>query len=221
MKKLVFALTKSDSKTRVLGIIAVALAVVAILMLAISSSKAINGPLTEIAAIKTFVPEKELSAIEDNFDEMIDEIEEAIDDEDEDYIEELEDETGIDIDKVLDLMDPISLKSLQTLSSMIEEDGAEETVQIFSIIINIIKWYAIILIAFVALSLIRMSKGFFITAVSISALYFFLFAGFALFFVFLALCIAYSILVGKVRKAYIIYDYEQKKLAEAPIVEEV
>ena len=221
MKKLVFALTKSDAKTRTLGIIAVALAVVAILMLAISSSKAINGPLTEIAAIKTFVPEKELSAIEDKFDETIDEIEEAIDGEDEDYIEELEDETGIDIDKVLDLMDPISLKSLQTLSSMIEEDGAEETVQIFSIIINIIKWYAIILIAFVALSLIRMSKGFFITAVSISALYFFLFAGFALFFVFLALCIAYSILVGKVRKAYIIYDYEQKKLAEAPIVEEV
>lgn len=226
MKKLVFALGKADNKTRVLGIVALALAVIAILLVAIPASKAINGPIKEIAIIK-MIPSAEnaFESIEESQEKIADELEKAIDNDDEGYLEDIEEKTGIDAEEVLEIVEePITLKSLSKLSAVFndgEKEGDNVVTKIFTTIIGVIKWYAIALCAFVFFSMIGMNKGFFITAVCISPVFFFLFAGIVLFPVFLGLCIAYSILVGKVKKAYIIYKHEQTKAAEAPVVEEV
>ncbi len=202
MKKLVFTLAKADNKTRIVGIVAIALAVIAIVILATSASKAINGPVTEIAIIKTILPEQLEDAAKDKVEVSLADIKDKLENPDEDLgeLEEMLDEAGIRFNG---------------------NDALEKAAKAFSIIIGVIKWYAIILAAFVFFSILGMNKGFFITSVSISAIFFVLFAGIVWFFVFLALCIAYCILVSKVKKAYIIYKHEQSKVAEAPVVEEV
>ncbi len=216
MKKLIFTLTKADSKTRIVGIVAIALAVLAIGLLIFSASKTINGPFTEISLIKMVIPEAEMEEFENTISESIDEIEDAIDENDEETLEEMEEELGISADEVIDLMDPVSLASVKKLATVFEL----ENVEMFSIIISVVRWYAIILAAFVFFSILGMNKGFFITSVVLSSLFFLVFAGMALFLVFLALCIAYCILVSQVKKAYIIYKHEQAKAAEEPVVVE-
>ena len=202
MKKLVFALGKADNKTRVLGIVALALAVIAILLVAIPANKAINGPITEIAIIETVIPDQAEDTVKDAVDISLAEIKEELEGAGEDMgeLEAMLAEVGIEFNT---------------------DEALEKAAQAFGIIIGVIKWYAIALCAFVFFSMIGMNKGFFITATCLSPIFFFLFAGIVLFPIFLGLCIAYSILVGKVKKAYIIYEHEQSKAAEAPVVEEV
>ena len=212
MKKIKFTFTKADSKTRTMGIIALVLAVAAIVLLAVSASSALNRSITKLPVMQALATvledEFDLDEITEEYDEMIEEIEEAIDDEDEEYLEELEDEFGMDAEEVLELFDPLSLNSLKKLAGMVsdemEADEAEMVEGVFSALTGFVNGYAILLGFLVALSALFMNKAWFITATSISGLFFFVFVGAVWFVVFLGLCIAYSILVSKVKNAYII-----------------
>ena len=216
MKKLTFTFTQADKKTKILGCIALALALIAIILLISSTSKALYGPMVDLPIVKLVVPEHELDDFEDQYDDFIDELEDAIDDEDDDRLEEFEDDYGMSAEKLLDVMDPLSLNTMRVVASVVS-DLTENL--IFSGLFFVLMGYAGLLILFVALSALFMNKGFFITSVVLSALFFFVLVGAAMFFVFLALCIAYCILVSKVRTAYILYTHAPAPVAE-PIVEE-
>lgn len=205
MKKLKFLFKSADKKTRGLGIAALVLAFIAIISLVVSANVAVNSAITDLPIIKLVVGESNIDSFNKEYDDLIDEIEEAIDNNDNAKIEELEDELGVPVEEVLELLDPISLKSVKTLSSMIPEIG-DEMELVFSAIITGINGYAFILGLFVALSALFMNKGWFITAAVLSPVFFFVFVGAVWFFVFLALCIAYCILSSKVRDAYIIHN---------------
>ena len=118
------------------------------------------------------------------------------------------------VKKILKLIDPVSLNGIKQLGEEIFE-GDEETVMIFTVIVNGISAYAFIIGLFVALAGIFMNKALFIIADVFSALFFFVFVGAAWFFIFTALCIAYCILVSKVKKAY--KAYRSAPAAEAPV----
>ncbi len=205
MKKIKFTFMHANKSTRIVGIIALALALISILLLVVSSNTAVKGSITDLPIVKLFVPEDELDEIEDEYDKLIEEIEDAIDEDDDDVLDRIEDEFGMSAEKLLKKCKTPSLKTVLLLSE-IEEDG-EEAYAIFSIIITAINVYATILAIFVALSALFMNKGFFITSVSLSTVFFFTFVGAVWFFVFLALCIAYCILVSKVKTAYIVYKH--------------
>lgn len=216
MKKLIFTFAKADSKTRTLGIIAIALAVLAIGLIIFGASKTINGPFTDISIVKMVLSEVEMEELEGSFEDSVDELEEAIDSNDDERLDEIEEELGVGIDEVLDLFDPISLKSVDKLARIFEIENAG----MIAVVIAVVRMYAAVLIALVFFSILGMNKGFFITSVALSSLFFLMFAGMPLFLVFLGLCIAYCVLISGVKRAYIMYKQEQKKLAEAPVVVE-
>ncbi len=204
MKKLSFVFKNADSKTCTVGIVAIVLAALAIVILALSANSAVNGPMTKLPVIEIFVPEEVRDELDDNGKDLVELIEEAIDEDDDDLIEELEDEYDMPVKKMLKLIDPVSLNGVKQLGEEIFE-GDEETVMIFTVIVNGISAYAFIIGLFVALAGIFMNKALFIIADVFSALFFFVFVGAAWFFIFTAICIAYCILVSKVKKAYKAY----------------
>ncbi len=214
MKKLNFIINQANKKTQILGFVALGLAVLAILLLVVSANMAINGSITKLPVVKLFVPEEELNEFDEEYEDLLAELEEAIDNEDEEKLEEFEEDFGIAADEVLDMMDTVSLNTIKSLSSVFDE--SEELTLIFSILISSITWYAVFLGLFVALSALFMNKGFFITSVVLSAGFFFVFVGAVWFFVFLALCIAYCILVSKVHTEYIVY---KRTPAPAPAID--
>lgn len=214
MKKIAFIFKNADAKTRIIGIVALALAALALLTVIISANTAINGPITKLPVIELFVPEEERDELDDYGKDLVELIEDAIDEDDDDLIEELEDEYDMPVKKILKLIDPVSLNGVKQLGEEIYE-GDEETVMIFTVIVNGISAYAFIIGLFVALAGIFMNKALFIIADVFSALFFFVFVGAAWFFIFTALCIAYCILVSKVKKAY--NAYRSAPAAEATV----
>ena len=203
MKKLTFTFSQADQKTRIIGCVALGLAVLAILLLVVSANMAINGSITKLPIIQLAVPEEELNAFDEEYEDLLAELEEAIDNEDEEKLEEFEEDFGISADEMLDMMETVSLNTIKSMSSVLEEN--DELTLIFTVLIGCITWYAVFLALFVALSALFMNKGFFITSVVLSAGFFFALVGAVWFFVFLALCIAYCILVSKVHTEYIVY----------------
>ena len=204
MKKLSFVFKNADSKTCTVGIVAIVLAALAIVILALSANSAVNGPMTKLPVIELFVPEEVRDELDDNGKDLVELIEEAIDEDDDDLIEELEDEYDMPVKKMLKLIDPVSLNGVKQLGEEIFEED-EEMIQAFTIVVDGIVGYAVVLGIFVALACLFMNKALFIIADVFSALFFFVFVGAAWFFIFTALCIAYCILVSKVKKAYKAY----------------
>lgn len=217
MRKLIFMFRRADVKTKIFGCIALVLALAAILLVVVSANKAINGPITEISVFELVISEDERGEFDDMCEEAFEELEDAIDELDDDEIEELEDELGMSIDEFLDIIDePVSLNSVKAMASIsLAEDEMKEVATIFSVIVTVIKAYAIILAVLVAFSMLFFNKGFFITSVVLSSAFFLVVVGVAGFFIFLALCIAFCILQSKVKKAYKLY-----KNPPAPVAEE-
>ena len=190
------AILSAGTKTCVCGLLAIAIAISAIVLLVFSANSAVNGPFLELNIIKIL----KIDALKSEYEDAVDEFKEYIDEADDDVIEEFEKDTNLsveEIEEILDEADDLSLSALKTLSAGLGED---DTVgKIFSYIITGIYVYAFVLGLLVLLALIFFRKGFFITAASLSALFFIILVGVVWFVVFLALCIAYSILVSVVR----------------------
>lgn len=206
MKRLQFLFKDATQKTRIVGIVALALAAVALLTLILSANSAINGSLMKLPIIQFAMEEDDLEDLEEKYSDLLEELDEAIEDEDEDKIEEFEDEYDTDIEEVRDLLEPLSLNSVKELYSIFEdeynEDEVEAVTTLFSIIITVISIYAAIIGLFLVLSAIFMNRALFIVSAVVSALFFFVLVGAVWFFVYLALCIAYCVLVSQVHTEY-------------------
>ena len=127
-------------------------------------------------------------------------------------------------EEVLELLDPISLNSLKELSGIVADEMDEETGDIvsglFAGLVGFVNGYAILLGFLVALSALFLNKDWFITATSLSVVFFVIFVGAVWFVVFLGLCIAYSILASKVKNAYTVSNVaEQLAATAAPATE--
>lgn len=192
------AILSSGTKNCICGLLALAIAISAILLLVFSANSAINGPFLELNIIKIL----KIDSLKSEYEDAVDEFKEVLDAADDDAIELFEEETDLSVDEIkeiLDESDDLSLSALKSLSAGLGEDNGIGA--IFSYIITIICVYAIIIGLFVLLALIFFRKSFFITAVLLSVLFFVILVGLVWFFVFLGLCIAYSILVSIVRAA--------------------
>jgi hypothetical protein len=199
MRKLIFTFTEADGQTKLCGIIALILALAAILLLGVSTGKALYGPMLDLPVVDFFMPDNELDNLEDEYKDTIKELENALDEEDKDKLKEFEREYDMDAEEILDAMDPLSLNSMKVLSGVMG-DGVEA--DIFSTIFSVLFGFGVVLMALVGLSALFMNRVFFILSVIFSAIFFFVLVGAVWFFVFLALCVAYCIFVSKVRSAY-------------------
>jgi uncharacterized membrane protein len=152
---------------------------------------------------RVFFTNDEIEDMEDEYDNFLDEIEEAIDDKDDDVLDEFKDEFGMSAKKFLRLMDPPSLNGMKAWAKAME---GREAALAFELLIGIITGYALFIALFVALAIVFMNKPLMIVAIVLSAGFFFAFAGAVWFFIFTALGVCYTIFVGKFNKAYATRD---------------
>lgn len=214
MKKFVYLFKDADAKARVMGIIALVLAVAAIIMLVVSAHSTINGPITEINAFKMLLPEEELDDFDDIADETLEEIEQAIDEADQAYLDAFEDEHGISAEECLELMEDISLNNTLKLTEILELEPA--LIKTLEVIIKVITIYALVLGAFLLLGVFFMKGGFAITSLIFSLAYFFIFKGVTWLVIYAVVCIAFAIFAKIFKKSYKEYRIIEKyKASEA------
>ena len=199
MKRLQFLFKDATQKTRIVGIVALALAAAALLTLILSANSAINGSLMKLPIIEFAMDEDDLEDLEEECSDLLDVLDKVIED---DKIEEFEDEYDADIEEVRNLLEPLSLNSVKELCSIFEDEYNEDEVELFSIIITVISIYAAIIGLFLVLSALFLNRALFIVSTVVSALFFFILVGAVWFFVYLVLCIVYCVLVSQIHAEY-------------------
>jgi len=202
MKKFFFLLKHASFSVRLRGLIAFVIGLVFLLTVFFGASSAINGSVTKLPIMKLVYSEAKLEEMEDSVEKYAEEIEEAIEKEDPAQIEKFEKESGVSIEKLKKSLDPISLKSMQTIFEMQNENALA---QVFGLFVKIITVYAVILVALLALAILFMKKGLMILAYILGLPFLFIFVGITAFAICTVAMIAYCILIGMVNKAYKAY----------------
>ena len=205
MKRILFTFKQADQKTRLSGIIALAIALAAILMLIISASSAVNGSMTGLPIVSWTADADDLEYLNEEYEEYLEELEDMIDDADDDELDEFEDEFGMTAEEMLDILpSKLSLGAFAEAAELLSGNFgvSKAEAEIFSGIISWIVWSTVILCLLVALSAFLMNKPSFIVATVLSLVFFVVFVGVLWLFVFIALCVAYCIMVHNVQVAY-------------------
>lgn len=217
MKKFIYLFKNGDQKTRITTLIAIAAVALAFLMLILSVNSALNGPITKIPLVKIFVPEYELDALEERYEDLVDEVEDAIDDDDDYVIDEIEDIYDMSAKEFLKLINrPLSINLVRKLAKLEARDP--EATLMFTIITTIITIQAIIVGVLIALAGLLMNKPLIIVANAISIAFFAFVVGAVWLILLTAFCIAYAVLVSILKKTY--KEYKNAPV-EAPATEQV
>lgn len=217
MKKFIYLFKNGDQKTRITTLIAIAAVALAFLMLILSVNSALNGPITKIPLVKIFVPEYELDALEERYEDLVDEVEDAIDDDDDYVIDEIEDVYDMSAKEFLKLIDrPLSINLVRKLAKL--EAREPEAALMFTIITTIITIQAIIVGVLIALAGLLMNKPLIIVANAISIAFFAFVVGAVWIILLTAFCVAYAVLVSILKKTY--KEYKNAPV-EAPATEQV
>ena len=202
MDKFIFLFREAEKKDRIIGIIALVLASVALIVLSVSCNSAVNRPIDEFNIMNAFTAE-EKEADSGVFDEyelkIIDMIQEAIETGDTDFLDEVEDKVGMPAEELLERLERPSLKTLSKFAKLSYDEDKAKAYNIFVSMINI---YALILGGFVLLGALLMRGGFAIFSLIISPAYFVFFSGNVWLWVYAAACIAFAIFAKKFKKAY-------------------
>lgn len=202
MDKFIFLFREAEKKDRIIGIIALVLASVALIVLSVSCNSAVNRPIDEFNIMNAFTAE-EKEADSGVFDEyelkIIDMIQEAIETGDTDFLDEVEDKVGMPAEELLERLERPSLKTLSKFAKLSYDEDKAKAYNIFVSMINI---YALILGGFVFLGALLMRGGFAIFSLIISPTYFVFFSGNVWLWVYAAACIAFAIFAKKFKKAY-------------------
>lgn len=200
MKKINYLFKNADSKTRIMGIVAFAIAAVMLVMLIISANTVLNGSMTKFPILKPFESEIQLDKFEADYEDFIEELEDVIEEDNEYALERIEQEYGMPAEEMLDLLDPLSLNGMKKLAVVTDEN--EEVTMIFSVMVTAITAVAFIIGLFLVLGGLFMKKSLVILADIFSIGFFLTFVGVASFAIFTVLCIAYCIVVSSVNRAY-------------------
>ena len=200
MKKINYLFKNADSKTRIMGIVAFAIAAVMLVMLIISANTVLNGSMTKFPILKPFESEIQLDKFEADYEDFMEELEDVIEEDNEYALERIEQEYGMPAEEMLDLLDPLSLNGMKKLAVVTDEN--EEVTMIFSVMVTAITAVAFIIGLFLVLGGLFMKKSLVILADIFSIGFFLTFVGVASFAIFTVLCIAYCIVVSSVNSAY-------------------
>lgn len=206
MDKFIFLFREAEKKDRIIGIIALVLASVALIVLSVSVNSAINRPIDEFNIMNAFTEEEkaEDSGMFDKLElEMIAMIQRAVDTGDTAVLEEVEDKVGMPAEELLERLER---PSLRTLSKFAKLSYDEDKTMAYSIFVYAINIYAVILGAFVFIGALLMRGGFAIFSLVISPLYFIFFAGNVFLWIYAFSCIAFAIFAKKFKKAYREYN---------------
>ena len=202
MDKFIFLFREAEKKDRIIGIIALVLASVALIVLSVSCNSAVNRPIDEFNIMNAFTAE-EKEADSGVFDEyelkIIDMIQEAIETGDTDFLDEVEDKVGMPAEELLERLERPYLK---TLSKFAKLSYDEDKAKAYNICVSMINIYALILGGFVLLGALLMRGGFAIFSLIISPAYFVFFSGNVWLWLYAAACIAFAIFAKKFKKAY-------------------
>ena len=202
MDKFIFLFREAEKKERIIGIIALVLAAVALIVLSVSVNSAVNRPIDEFNIMNAFT-EEEKEADSGMFDEYelatIAVIQKAIETGDTDTLDDIEDKVGMPAEELLERLERPSLK---TLSKFAKLSYDEDKATAYNVFISAINIYALILGGFVFLGALLMRGGFAIFSLIISPAYFVFFAGNVWLWVYAASCIAFAIFAKKFKKAY-------------------
>ena len=216
MKKYAYLFKHAEAKGKITGILALILALAAIVLVVLSANAAINGPITEINALKLFIPEDKLNSLNNQMEADLEYVQEAINNSDEVYLQQFENEFGITADEFVKLMEKTSIKNMIRLFTVFKAEP--ELIKVFEVIVKIVTIYAAVLIGFLLLGALFMRGGWAITSMILSALFFIVFTGFTWLIAYAVICIAFSICSKIFRGAYrdykVIEKYKAKTAAE-------
>ncbi len=198
-------------KTRLMSFIALCVGVLTVFFFLFGALSATGRPITELPLIKMTIPDSEIEKMEDKIDDLVDELDDAIEDDDDDKIEEIEEDTGMPIEKVKKHVQKFSLRSLTKLSAVI---GNNDDTIIFPIFITVISIYTAVLMLLMALAVFFSNRGLVILPYVLAIPFFIFLSGFLFFFFTTALCVAYIVLLSLLKDDYKNYTLKQTALAQ-------
>ena len=200
MNKFIYLFKDADQKTRINAYITYGCLLAAILILVISSISVVNGPITNFPMLQLVATESELEEFDEEFTELAEELEEAMEDEDEDVLEDFEDEFDISPKKFVKIFSkPLSLSSMKTI---LEMEKQRDAVLAINMVITIITVGVIIFTVLLLLGGFFMNKALVILTIVLSIGYFLSLVGLVWFILFLALCVAYVVMISSVKESY-------------------
>ena len=211
MKRTIYLLTGSSKNTRIMTCIALALALVSLSLVAYIGYNTIYGSVFDIPMLKLFISEVEIEEAEEelmgemeDFEEVIDFIEEELPnlsrEERKEAKKEFEEEYGMSIDEFKDLMDElkdgISLHSMMQVFEHIPDFNiASEFVIIktaYQSLIGTFVFYGLL----IALAALFLKRWIMIVEFVLAAGVYLAFGGPVMFVILLALLIAYCVLIS-------------------------
>lgn len=199
MKKCIALIKGTNLRARIAAIITLALAVAALLCVIISASTAINGAIEDVPIMQLVLDRDEFNELERRGEYIAESIELFIDEDYDDMLDEIKDQTGLSPKRMMKLCDPMSMRGQLAIHQLNED---EEGIAGMIVMIAFVIVLAVLVGFFALLSGLLSSRGLMITANMVSMLFYFIFAGFAGFLIFSALCVAYTIFVSYVCEIY-------------------
>ena len=154
-------------KFRIMNIVALALGLVCVLNLIISVNTFLNKSILEMSVVQELGDAMgvDLDELDEEYDDMMDMIDEALEDEDnwaefeaefgmsvEDLEDELEDQLGMDLEDFQDLFDPLSIKNLAKIATLF---GGEDdpTAMILNALVSTLNGWMIFMVILTLLAM--------------------------------------------------------------------
>lgn len=211
-----YFMKEAAQKFKIMNFIALGIGILCLILVIVSANKFINGSVFEIPIIAMLEEEifgDDLDEIKEEYDEMMDVLQDAIEDEDEIdkferefgiTVDEIEDELNMSLKKFAKLIDPISLNSIVKIGKAID-DFEDEAIAAIRILINVITVMAVIFFLLTALAVL-FSKTWISVLTYILSIGFFLFTGgIVLWLIASVAYITMAVLFSKLKFEYRVY----------------
>lgn len=185
------------------GLISVFVGLLCVIIAFVGIIKTTNTSFFEIPVVNMLLGMAGEDPVEE-YDEMLDDLEEEFDNASDEEIEELEEKSGMTADEVLDVMREPSINAFTNLAEIIAEEDAdfdEEVVSVLKTVQTVLIGYGAVIMLFALLAALLKNRALSIIGLIISVLFFVALVGFVFFVLYAVAAIVHVILVGKHKKA--------------------
>ncbi len=186
------------------GMISVFVGLLCVIIALVGIIKTTNTSFFEIPVVQMVFQLAEQVDPAEEYDKMLEDLEDEFDNATDEEIEDLEDKSGMTADEVLEIMRTPSLNSYIKIAEVIaaeEDDFDEEIVPILHTVRNVLIGYGAVIILFALLAALLKNRALSIIGLIVSVLFFVALVGFIFFVLYAVAAIVHVILVGKHKKA--------------------
>lgn len=216
LPKLQYFMKEAAQKYKVMNFVALGIGILCLILVIVSANQFINGSVFDIPIVTLMGEEmfgNDLDEVKEEYDDMMDLLQDAIEDEDEIWKferefgiteEEIEDDLDMSLEEFSKLLDPLSLNSMVKISKAIDE-YTDEGMGIISAMLNVIRVMAAIFFLLTALAVL-FSKTWISVLTYILSIGFFLFTGGVVLWLIASVAyITMAVLFSKLKFEYRVY----------------